>query len=141
MSLRYGIFALLFAPGLAAAQVVHPEHVPAMYPAPGSTLQEFVGIGSVLLSTHQSIALFTLAPGTAYPESYNKASEEIYLIHSGKGTVWLGEDKSSVQAGDIVRISARLRHHIAAAEDSSLTFYAISAPPFTANDYVQTQRH
>ncbi|WP_228118931.1 hypothetical protein [Gluconobacter japonicus] len=47
MSLRYGIFALLFAPGLAAAQVVHPEHVPAMYPAPGSTLQEFVGIGSV----------------------------------------------------------------------------------------------
>lgn len=141
MNFRPGILALLFAPSLAAAQVVHPAHVPAMYPAPGSTLQEFVGIGSVLLSTHQSIALFTLAPGTAYPESYNRTSEEIYLIHAGKGTVWLGSDISSVQAGDIVRITPRLKHHIAAAADSALSFYAISAPPFTPNDYIQTQSH
>lgn len=139
MKLRPGFLTVLFAPSMAMAQVVHPEHVPAVYPLPGSILQEFVGVGAALPSSHQSIALFTLTAGTSYPESYNRTSDEIYLIHKGRGTVWLGDQPSPVQAGDIVRISPQLRHHIAAAKDCSLSFYAISAPSFTQNDYVPTQ--
>lgn len=138
MKISLGILSLLFAPGLAAAQVVHPDHVPAIYPAPGSTLQEFIGIGAALPSHHQSIALFTLTAGTAYPESYNRHSEEIFLIHEGEGTVWLGDQANPVKAGDVIRVSPHLKHKIAATPHSSLSFYAISAPPFSADDYVQT---
>ncbi|GFE96967.1 MULTISPECIES: cupin domain-containing protein [unclassified Gluconobacter] len=138
MKISLGILSLLFAPGFAAAQVVHPDHVPAIYPAPGSTLQEFIGIGSALPSHHQSIALFTLTAGTTYPESYNRRSEEIFLIHEGEGTVWLGDQITLVKAGDIIRISPHLKHKIAASPHSPLSFYAISAPPFTADDYILT---
>lgn len=122
----------------AHAQTLTPAQVPAVTPSAGSSLKELVGRNAPLSSNRLSVALFTLKPGIAYPESYNKTAEEFFLIHEGHGTVWLEGVPHAVKAGDIVRLLAGSRHRIAAAPDSTLSFYALTAPPFQPSDYVQT---
>ncbi|KAA8390041.1 cupin domain-containing protein [Acetobacter tropicalis] len=127
-----------FSSVIARAQTLTPAQVPEITPSAGSTLQELVGQNAALPSGKLSIALFTLKPGISYPESYNKTAEEFFLIKEGHGTVWLEGTPHTVKAGDIVRLVARSRHRIAAAPQSVLRFYALTAPPFQPSDYVQT---
>nr|WP_242011821.1 cupin domain-containing protein [Acetobacter oeni] len=118
-----------------ASPLARPE-APVLHPTPGSTLQELLGATARLHSDRMSIALFTLAAGTTYPASHNITSEEIFLIHSGEGTIWLNGSPATVSAGDIVQIPPGADHSIEASRQKPLSFYAISAPPFRPEDTV-----
>ncbi|NHN85558.1 cupin domain-containing protein [Acetobacter musti] len=120
----------------AEAQHLSPADVPAIHPTKESTLQELLGQNAGLRSDRMSIALFTLAPGSAYPASHNITSEEVFLIRSGTGTVWLNATPTKVAPGDLIRIPAGIDHKIEASRQGPLSFYAISAPPFRSDDTV-----
>jgi predicted cupin superfamily sugar epimerase/mannose-6-phosphate isomerase-like protein (cupin superfamily) len=112
--------------------------VAAQTVVPGVSLQELVGQKSPLaLTPRVSVARFTLAPGHSTGTSYNHRSEEVFLVESGKGRVHLQSDIKPVGPGSIVFIPATLAHSIESAPGSELVFLAISAPAFTAEDYVQ----
>jgi hypothetical protein len=82
------------------------------------------------------VAAFTLAPGRSMPPSLNKVSKEVLLITQGAGTVVLGSTPQAVAAGSVVMIEPQLRHAISAAADSALSFYAVSLPAFSPEEYV-----
>jgi uncharacterized protein len=111
--------------------------VAAQTVVPGVTLQELVGQKSPLASTPRlSVARFTLAPGHSTGTRYNHRSEEVFLIVSGKGLVHLQTDIKPVGPGSTVFIPAALPHSIESDPGNELVFLAISAPAFTAEDYV-----
>lgn len=128
----------LSAPALAHAQHLDASKVSVIHPKSGVDMQELLGQGAALNSARQSIARFSIAPGTDYPESYNRASEEIFIVIAGRGTVWLDGKAQSLNTGDLVKIAPGVRHKVRADANVALSFYAISAPPFRPDDYVQT---
>ena len=110
--------------------------IEAIDAAPGIQLREFVGREARFRTAKYSIAQFTLAPGTGMPTSHNKSAEEAFLVIAGRGTLTLDGKAAPVGAGSTVIIAPQVRHSIRADADAALTFYAISIPAFSADDYV-----
>ena len=105
--------------------------------SPGVRLQELVGLqAKAAHSSKLSVAQFTLAPGSSSGTSYNRLSQEVFLVTNGSGHVHLDANNIPVAAGSTVFIPAQKRHSIEADPSSTLIFFAISAPAFTAEDYV-----
>lgn len=123
-------------PAAAAPEVFALSEVPRINVAPGIELREVLGREAHVKTDSYSVASFTLAPGTAMPTSYNKNSKEVLLITQGRGTVSLGEHSHQVRVDSVVVIEPRREHSVQAAADSPLTFYAVSVPAFSADDYV-----
>jgi predicted cupin superfamily sugar epimerase/mannose-6-phosphate isomerase-like protein (cupin superfamily) len=116
------------------------QDVPALMPSPGVSLQELVGRVAPLAKTAMlSVAKFTLLPGRSSGTSYNRYAQEVFLVTDGTGAVHLRDTVTSVSAESTVFIPAGEVHSIEADPDSSLTFYAISAPAFSPEDYVMVK--
>ena len=66
---------------------------------------------------------------------------ERYLIISGSGRVEVdGVEPADVGPGDVVRIPAEAAQRITNTGDSDLVFYAICAPPFRDEAYVNLEK-
>ena len=108
-----------------------------MSASPGVSLQELVGRAAPLAnSSTLSIAKFTLSPGRSSGTSFNHRSQEVFLVIDGTGEVHLGDKATPVNAESTVFIPAGEVHSIQADPNSTLTFYAVSAPAFSPEDYV-----
>ena len=83
-----------------------------------------------------SVARFTLSPGRSTGSSFNQQSQEVFLVIDGAGEVHLGEKVTAVKPGATVFIPAGEVHSIEADPDSTLTFYAVSSPAYSPEDYV-----
>ena len=116
--------------------VFAPADVKPIAVGPGIVLHELAGREALAKSDAYSVALFTLAPGTGMPTSYNQVSEEVFLISSGAGEVTLDGHPTAVAAGATVVIKPKVRHSIKAAPGESLSFYAVSVPAYSREDYV-----
>jgi mannose-6-phosphate isomerase-like protein (cupin superfamily) len=69
----------------------------------------------------------------------NDVSER-YIILSGRGLVEVeGMDATSVGPGDVVRIPPGHAQRIANTGDEQLIFYAVCAPPFTEQAYINLE--
>jgi predicted cupin superfamily sugar epimerase/mannose-6-phosphate isomerase-like protein (cupin superfamily) len=124
------------APGLPA-QAFAADDIAAVTPTPGVTLRELVGRVAPLAKTETlSIAKFTLAPGRSSGTSFNHRSQEVFLVIDGSGEVHLGDKVTPVVAESTVVIPAGEVHSIEADPNSTLTFYAVSAPAYSPEDYV-----
>jgi uncharacterized protein len=119
----------------AASVFFAADTVARMSVKPGIELRELVGRAARGQSTAQSVALFDLAAGQSLPRSHNRLAEETFLIMSGRGKATLGASAHPVGRGDVVLIKPNVVHSIEAAADSPLSFYAISAPAFSTDDY------
>ncbi|MBB6095548.1 hypothetical protein HNQ60_004438 [Povalibacter uvarum] len=124
---------------LAPSKVFSPSDVKKIDVAPGTELRELIGRQAVIKTDLYSVALFTLAAGRSMPVSHNKTSEEVFLIASGDGEVTLGSEVARVEAGSTVVIKPTVAHSIKASPKGPLSFYAISVPAFSPEDYVITQ--
>ena len=132
-----GAPAVAATPGRTSPSIVFtPADVAAIDAGPGTVLRELIGRNARVKTSDYSVALFTLAKGQAMPASHNKVAEEVFLVSSGQGEVTLGGTAKKIAAGSIVVIEPRVRHSIKAAADAPLTFYAISFPAFSDDDYV-----
>lgn len=82
-------------------------------------------------SQHLVAGTEELAPGAAIPRHRHLTQDEILLVQSGKGHVWLGDQERDLHAGGLVFIPANTWVSLknTGAEPISLTFI-FSAPGF-----------
>jgi predicted cupin superfamily sugar epimerase/mannose-6-phosphate isomerase-like protein (cupin superfamily) len=121
----------------ARPRVFSADDVPSVSPSSGVSLRELVGrVAPLANSSTLSIAKFTLSPGRSSGTSFNHRAQEVFLVIDGSGEVHLGDEATAVNAESTVFIPAGEAHSIQADPNSRLTFYAISAPAFSPEDYV-----
>jgi predicted cupin superfamily sugar epimerase/mannose-6-phosphate isomerase-like protein (cupin superfamily) len=124
-------------PSALRATAFFGPDVPVVSAAPGVTLRELVGrVAQEAKTASVSVAKFTLAPGRSSGRSFNHRAQEIFLVIDGSGLVHLGDEAYSVTRDSTVFIPAEVVHSIEADAKSSMSFYAISAPAFSPDDYV-----
>jgi len=114
-----------------------PDDVSAVTASPGVTFSELVGrVAPLAMTPRLSIAKFTLEPGRSSGASFNHLSQEVFLVTGGTGKVHLGDKVTPVVAESTVFIPAGETHSIEADPNSTLSFYAVSAPAYSPEDYV-----
>jgi len=117
--------------------VFSAQGVPEVAVSPGVTLQELVGrVARDARTSSFSIAKFNLSPGRSTGSSFNHRSQEVFLVTNGTGLVQLADQIVPIGQDSTVFIPAEVVHSIKAAAGSTLSFYAISAPAFSSDDYV-----
>lgn len=81
------------------------------YPARRRT-QNLVGGASSIQAIHFSLGHVTLEPNGGQVPWHNQEQEEIYFIEEGTGEMCLGEEKTSVHAGQAIYIPPRVFHQL-----------------------------
>lgn len=87
-----------------------------------------------------SIARARVEPGITTAWHSLKDTSERYIIVSGQGRVEVDElPPTDVVPGDVVRIAPDKRQRISNTGRQDLVFFAICAPPFKADNYVNLE--
>jgi len=81
------------------------------YPARRRT-QNLVGGASPIQATHFSMGNVILEPNGGQVPWHNQEQEEIYFILEGTGEMCLGEERSSIGAGEAVYIPSGVFHQL-----------------------------
>jgi predicted cupin superfamily sugar epimerase/quercetin dioxygenase-like cupin family protein len=123
----------------ARAQVFDASDVKMIEVAPGIELRELIGRAAHSKGSEYSVATFKLRAGTGMPNSYNKVAREVLLVTAGKGVATLAGKEHEVHAGSVVMIEPQVEHSIRANASSEISFYAVSVPAFSPDDYVIAQ--
>ena len=92
----------------------------------GSTIRELHH------SASQSLAEASLPAGGSTQRHYHRASEEIYFVLEGEGTMELDGQTRQVAPGDAILIPPGAWHEILATTD--LRFLCCCAPPYSHDD-------
>jgi mannose-6-phosphate isomerase-like protein (cupin superfamily) len=87
-----------------------------------------IGLEKVFQNETMSFNLGVVASGV--PDHYHKISDEMYYIHSGRGTMRLGGDYRDVAEGDIVSIPRGMVHGLEKTGGDSMVIFIITSPPF-----------
>lgn len=82
----------------------------------------------------QSLAEATVPPGAATKLHRHAASEELYHITEGSGSMTLGGEQFDVGPGDTVLIPPRTPHRIANTGAGPLRILCACAPPYAHED-------
>jgi mannose-6-phosphate isomerase-like protein (cupin superfamily) len=94
--------------------------------------------GSAIRELHhtaaQSLAEATLEPGQATQRHYHRASEEIYLVTKGSGSLEVDGESRRVRPGDAVLISPGAWHTLENDGTSELKILCCCAPPYSHED-------
>ncbi|MGI8421532.1 MAG: cupin domain-containing protein [Gaiellaceae bacterium] len=96
--------------------------------ADGSTIREF------LHTANQSLAEATLRPGQQTERHYHRASEELYYLERGSGTMEIDGETREVGPGDAILIPPGAWHQLVATGDAELRFLCCCAPPYSHAD-------
>jgi mannose-6-phosphate isomerase-like protein (cupin superfamily) len=101
--------------------------------ADGSTIRSLLDSTNAPVA-NQSLAEASLPPGGATERHYHKASEEIYFILEGNGTMEINGKKKAVGPGDAILIPAGDWHQIVTQGEAALRFLCCCAPPYSHED-------
>lgn len=99
----------------------------------GSTIRSLLDLSNAPVA-RQSLAEATIAPGGSTVRHHHKASEEIYYLVEGSGTMEIDGEVRQVGVGDAVLIPPGAWHRITASEDGPLRLLCACAPPWSAED-------
>ena len=67
---------------------------------------------------------------------YHALHDEIVVVHSGEGTMRLGDEQFRVRPGDVIFIPEGTRHGFTPSEGGVATVVSVFAPPFDGRDRV-----
>jgi len=104
------------------------DRVEAFVTKDGSTIRELHHTGA------QSLAEATLEPGQATERHYHRASEEIYLVAKGSGSLEVGGETLRVRPGDAILIPPGTWHTLENDGTSELRILCCCAPPYAHED-------
>ena len=94
--------------------------------------------GSTIRELHhtqaQSLAEATLEPDQATTRHYHRATEEIYFVLKGSGTLEIDGDTRKVRPGDAILIPAGAWHTLENDGTSELRILCSCAPPYSHED-------
>ncbi len=68
------------------------------------------------------------------PKHYHAGNEEIQYVLSGTGTMWLGDTRRTIKAGDLIVIPKGTNHAGTIATSGTFKAIAIKIPPQAAGD-------
>ena len=94
----------------------------------GSTIRE------LHRSAAQSLAEATLEPGQATERHHHRASEEIYVVTKGSGSLEVDGETRRVRPGEAILIPPGAWHTIENDGTSELRFLCCCAPPYSHDD-------
>jgi mannose-6-phosphate isomerase-like protein (cupin superfamily) len=81
-----------------------------------------------------SFAEAVVEPGATTLLHLHRASEEIYHVTQGAGTMRLGDGEFAIRAGDTVLIPPGTRHNVTAGDGGSLKILCACNPPYSDED-------
>lgn len=81
------------------------------YPARRRT-QNLVGGASPIQATQFSLGYVTLEPNGGQVPWHNQEQEEIYFVLEGAGEMCLGQERTTIQAGQAVYIPTKVFHQL-----------------------------
>ena len=94
--------------------------------------------GSTIRELHhterQSLAEATLEPSEATERHYHRASEEIYFVLKGSGTLEVDGDRQRVRPGDAALIPPGAWHTLENDGTSELRILCCCSPPYAHDD-------
>jgi mannose-6-phosphate isomerase-like protein (cupin superfamily) len=94
--------------------------------------------GSTIRELHhtalQSLAEATLEPDEATTRHYHRASEEIYFVLKGSGSLEVDGETRTVRPGDAVLIPPGAWHTLENTGTSELRILCACAPPYSHED-------
>jgi mannose-6-phosphate isomerase-like protein (cupin superfamily) len=99
----------------------------------GSLIQEIIH-PSTGKDTRMSLAEATVEKGRTTFSHLHRASQEIYHILSGRGTMSLGEETFDVGVGDSILIMPGIPHHVENTGDVPLRILCCCYPPYDHED-------
>ena len=94
----------------------------------GSTIRELHH------TEHQSLAEATLEPSEATERHYHRASEEIYFVLKGSGTLEVDGEQVRVRPGDAALIPPGAWHTLENDGSSEFRILCCCAPPYSHDD-------
>lgn len=86
------------------------------------------------LTLPYSLAFATLEPGEASEPHILQERSEVYVFVGGSGRVFVDEEQSEVQSGDVIYIPAGAQQYVLNEGTARLGFWCIVAPPWSADD-------
>jgi mannose-6-phosphate isomerase-like protein (cupin superfamily) len=119
-------------------QVSHLDRLDSFITLDGSAIRELAG-PAWTAARNQSLAEARVPAGGATVEHFHRESEEIYYFVSGSGRMRLGDEETSVSAGDCVVIPPGVRHKLWAADDAELVLLCCCAPAYSDADTEMTE--
>ncbi len=87
-----------------------------------------IGLEKVFQNETMSFNLGIVPAGV--PDHYHKISDEMYYIHSGRGTMRLGDTYTEVSEGDIVSIPRGMVHGLVKTGGDRMVIFIVTSPPF-----------
>ena len=94
--------------------------------------------GSTIRELHhtelQSLAEATLEPGQATERHHHRATEEIYLVTKGSGSLEVDGETRTVRPGDAILIPPGAWHTLENDGTSELTILCCCSPPYSHDD-------
>ena len=102
----------------------------------GEIIQELVGNNCAAKNELHSVAKITLPPGTGAAKHYHPEAEESYTMISGTAEMLLGEERSTLEAGDCIVIKANTIHKIWNTTEEDVVFIATCVPAWVDGNSV-----
>jgi len=109
-------------------KVASLDAAPAFTTADGSTIRELWHTDA------QSLAEASLEVGQATARHYHAASEEIYFVLKGSGTLEVDGETRTVRPGDAVLIPPGAWHTLENTGTSELRILCACSPPYSHED-------
>jgi mannose-6-phosphate isomerase-like protein (cupin superfamily) len=109
------------------------DRVEAFITKDGSEIRELAGTPTGN-SVNQSLAEATVPPSAETEEHYHGVTEEIYFFTAGSGVMKLGDEETTVAAGDTVVIPPGTPHKLRNTGTDPLKLLCCCAPPYSHED-------
>jgi mannose-6-phosphate isomerase-like protein (cupin superfamily) len=109
-------------------RLVSIDRVEAFVTKDGSSIRELHHTAA------QSLAEATLEPGQATERHYHRASEEIYVVTKGSGSLEVDGETRRVRPGDAVLIPPGAWHALENDGTSELRILCCCVPPYSHDD-------
>lgn len=94
------------------------------------TVRKDLKIGLERVFQNETMSFNLGIVSTDVPDHYHRISDEIYYIHSGGGTMRLGDEYTEVGAGSVVSIPRGTVHGLVKTGSEALVIFIITSPPF-----------
>jgi mannose-6-phosphate isomerase-like protein (cupin superfamily) len=115
-------------------EIARRDDLSAYLTRDGSEIREWVAPGTP--GRRQSLAEATVPAGGSTRAHYHRASEEIYLVASGRGRMRLGSEERPIGPGDCVVIPPGTVHQLWADAEAPLVVVCACVPPYSHADTV-----
>jgi mannose-6-phosphate isomerase-like protein (cupin superfamily) len=97
------------------------------YPA-GRRTQNLVGGASPVQAANFCMGYVTLEPRGGQVPWHNQEQEEVYFIVTGRGEACLGEERTILEAGQLLYIPSKVFHQLTNIGDTPLVMVYVYAP-------------